>query len=151
MWLSCLRSRKVSEKKAAGAHAPFTQTPASEPQPRVGSIWPYQVLRNSPGSLAIFAAIRLASSRLSSFAADRRPGLIMSNLALSRGFTVGRLRGPAIAEVAMKTALVIVLSAVVVIVGSTLTIMNKSCKSGYHAWCNPTFTVRHHIKSRPPA
>jgi hypothetical protein len=63
---------------------------------------------------------------------------------------VGRLRGPAIAEVAMKTALVIVISALVVIVGSTLTIMNQACKSGYHAWCNPVFTVRHHIKSRPP-
>ncbi len=51
----------------------------------------------------------------------------------------------------MKTALVIVLSSVVVIVGSTLTVMNKACKSGYHAWCNPMFIVRHHIKSRPPA
>jgi len=75
----------------------------------------------------------------------------MSNLALSRAFTVGRLRGPAIAEVAMKTALVIVLSAVVVIVGSTLTIMNNACKSGYHAWCAPMSTVGHHIKSGPPA
>jgi hypothetical protein len=75
----------------------------------------------------------------------------MSNLALTRAFTVGRLRGPAIAEVAMKTALVIVLTTVVVIVGSTLSIMNKACKNGYHAWCNPTFTVRHHIKSGPPA
>ncbi len=51
----------------------------------------------------------------------------------------------------MKTALVIVLTAVVVIVGSTLTIMNKACKSGYHAWRNPMFTARHHIKTRPPA
>ena len=51
----------------------------------------------------------------------------------------------------MKTALVIVLTAAVVIVGSTLTIMNKACKSGYHAWCNPMFTARHHIMTRPPA
>jgi hypothetical protein len=51
----------------------------------------------------------------------------------------------------MKTALVIVLSAVVVIVGSTLTVMNKACKSGYHAWCAPMFTVRHPVKTRPPA
>ena len=51
----------------------------------------------------------------------------------------------------MKTALVIVLTAAVVIVGSTLTIMNKACKSGYHAWCNPMFTARHHITiGRPP-
>jgi hypothetical protein len=81
-------------------------------------------------------------------AADHR---FVSNLALSRAFTLGRLRGPAIAEVAMKTAFVIVLTAAVVIVGSTLTIMNKACKSSYHAWCNPVFTVRHHIKARPPA
>jgi len=51
----------------------------------------------------------------------------------------------------MKTALVIVLTAAVVIVGSTLTIMNKACKSGYHTWCNPMFTARHHIMTRPPA
>lgn len=51
----------------------------------------------------------------------------------------------------MKTALVIVLTTVVVIVGSTMTIMNKACKGGYHAWCAPMSTVRHHIKSGPPA
>jgi hypothetical protein len=51
----------------------------------------------------------------------------------------------------MRTTLVIALTAIVLIVGSTLTIMNKACKSGYHAWCNPMFTVRQHIKVRPPA
>jgi hypothetical protein len=51
----------------------------------------------------------------------------------------------------MRTTLVIALTAIVLIVGSTLTIMNKACKSGYHAWCNPMFTVRHHIKARSPA
>ena len=30
-----------------------------------------------------------------------------------------------------------VLIVIVLIVGSTLTIMNKACKSGYHAWCAP--------------
>jgi len=69
----------------------------------------------------------------------------LPNLARSRAFTVGRLRGPAIAEVAMKTASVSVLIAIVLIVGSTLSIMNRACKSGYHLWCAPMSTlVRHH-------
>ena len=34
----------------------------------------HQPLLNSSGSLAIFAAIRRASLRVSGFAADRRPG-----------------------------------------------------------------------------
>ena len=34
----------------------------------------YQVLRSSSGNFAIFAAILLASSFVSNFAADRRPG-----------------------------------------------------------------------------
>jgi len=75
----------------------------------------------------------------------------LPNLARSRAFTVGRLRGPAIAEVAMKTASVIAFIATVLIVGSTLSIMNRACKSGYHAWCVPMSTVRHHSKTQPPA
>jgi hypothetical protein len=36
-------------------------------------------------------------------------------------------------------------------VGSTLSIMNKACKSGYHAWCAPMSTIlRHHVKTPPP-
>jgi hypothetical protein len=31
---------------------------------------------------------------------------------------------------------------IVLIFGSTLSIMNKACKSGYHAWCAPMSTVR---------
>jgi hypothetical protein len=42
------------------------------------------------------------------------------------------------------TAIVIV---VALIVGSTLSIMNKACKSGYHAWCASTSAVRHHSKT----
>jgi hypothetical protein len=49
----------------------------------------------------------------------------------------------------MRTALVIVVAAVVV-VGSTLTIMNNACKSGVHAWCAPMSTGRH-VKAQPPA
>ena len=38
----------------------------------------------------------------------------------------------------MKTPLLIVRTAVMVGVGSTLAIMNNSCKSSHHAWCAPT-------------
>ncbi len=56
-------------------------------------------------------------------------------------------------EVAMNSPLVVVLIMIVLIVGSTLTIMNKACKRGYHAhaWCAPISTVRYHVKTRPPA
>jgi hypothetical protein len=50
----------------------------------------------------------------------------------------------------MRTAVVIVLTAVVLAVGSTLTIMNNACKSGYHTWCAPMGTIRHHVKAEPP-
>jgi hypothetical protein len=49
----------------------------------------------------------------------------------------------------MRSALVIVFTAAVV-VGSTLTVMNNACKSGYHAWCAPMSTGRHHLKAQPP-
>jgi len=51
----------------------------------------------------------------------------------------------------MNSPLLAVLIAIVLMVGSTLSIMNKACKSGYHAWCAPMSTVRHHVKTRPPA
>jgi hypothetical protein len=51
----------------------------------------------------------------------------------------------------MKTASVIVLIATVLVVGSTLSIMNRACKSGYHAWCAPMSTVRDHSRTQPPA
>jgi hypothetical protein len=53
----------------------------------------------------------------------------------------------------MNSPLLVVLIVIVLIVGSALTIMNKACKSGYHAWCAPMSTVlRHHvIKTQPPA
>ena len=46
--------------------------------------------------------------------------------------------------------LLVVLIVIMLIVGSTLSIMNKACKSGYHAWCAPMSTVRHHVKTQPP-
>jgi choline-glycine betaine transporter len=54
-------------------------------------------------------------------------------------------------EVAMNSSLLALLIVIVLIVGSTLSIMNKACKSGYHAWCAPMSTVVYHAKTRPPA
>ena len=51
----------------------------------------------------------------------------------------------------MNTPVIAVIIVVAFMVGSTLSIMNKACKSGYHAWCAPISTVRHHSKTQPPA
>ena len=52
----------------------------------------------------------------------------------------------------MNSPLLAVLIVVVILIGSTLTMMNKACKSGYHAWCAPMSTiVPHHTKTRPHA
>ena len=40
-------------------------------------------------------------------------------------------------EVTMKSPLVIVLVAVVLVTVSTLAVMNNACKSSQHAWCAP--------------
>ena len=45
-------------------------------------------------------------------------------------------------EVTMKSPLVIVLVAVVLVTISTLAVMNQACKSGQHAWCAPKSTVQ---------
>jgi hypothetical protein len=51
----------------------------------------------------------------------------------------------------MNTPVIAVIIVIALIVGSTLSIMNKACKSGYHAWCAPMFTmVRHNAKTPPP-
>jgi len=50
----------------------------------------------------------------------------------------------------MNSPLVAVLIVIALIVGSTLSIMNKACKHGYHAWCDPMFTARHQSKNQPP-
>jgi hypothetical protein len=49
----------------------------------------------------------------------------------------------------MNTPVIAAIIVVVLIIGSTLAIMNESCKSGYHAWCAPVTTLRHHIKAQP--
>ena len=52
----------------------------------------------------------------------------------------------------MNSSLLVALIVIMLIVASTLSIMNKACKSGYHAWCAPMSTlVRHHAKTQPPA
>ena len=53
-------------------------------------------------------------------------------------------------EVEMNSPVLAIIIVIVLIVGSTLSIMHKACKSGHHAWCAPMFTVSHHVK-RPPA
>jgi len=50
----------------------------------------------------------------------------------------------------MNSLLLVSLVVIVLVVGSTLSIMNKGCKSGYHAWCAPMSTVRHHVRTPPP-
>jgi hypothetical protein len=47
----------------------------------------------------------------------------------------------------MKSPLVIVLVAVAVVAVGTLAVMNKACKSNQHAWCAPTSSLWHHIKT----
>ena len=43
-----------------------------------------------------------------------------------------------------ETAMIAV--AVALVAGSGLAIMNKACKSGYHAWCSQISSIRHHVK-----
>ena len=58
---------------------------------------------------------------------------------------IGAVRGSG-REVIMKSPLVIVLVAVVLVAVSVLAIMNNACKSSQHAWCAP-MSMRHHIKT----
>jgi hypothetical protein len=47
----------------------------------------------------------------------------------------------------MKSPLVIVLVAVMLVAGGTLAVMNNACKTSQHEWCAPTSSIRHHIKT----
>jgi hypothetical protein len=49
----------------------------------------------------------------------------------------------------MNAPVAAVIVVIALILGSTLSIMNMACKSGYHAWCSLRSTIRHQ-KSRPP-
>ena len=44
----------------------------------------------------------------------------------------------------MNSPLLVVLIVIVLLLGSTLSAMNKACKSGYHLWCAPMSSFRHH-------
>ena len=44
----------------------------------------------------------------------------------------------------MNSPLLVVLIVIVLLLGSALSVMNKACKTGYHTWCDPVFSVRHH-------
>jgi hypothetical protein len=46
----------------------------------------------------------------------------------------------------MKTSVLIILAAIVLVTVSTLAVMNKACKSGDHPWCAPVASLRHHAK-----
>ena len=47
----------------------------------------------------------------------------------------------------MKTPLLIVLGAIVLMAGSGLAIMNNACKSNHHAWCAQMSDIRYHVKT----
>jgi hypothetical protein len=47
----------------------------------------------------------------------------------------------------MKTPLLIALTAVVVVAGSTLALMNNACESGHHSWCAPISDIQHHVRT----
>jgi hypothetical protein len=52
----------------------------------------------------------------------------------------------------MNSPILAVLVIIIIMIGSTLTLMNKACKNGYHSWCAPmSVLVRHHTKARAPA
>jgi hypothetical protein len=52
----------------------------------------------------------------------------------------------------MNSPLLAILVMIVILIGSALTFMSKACKSDYHAWCAPMYTlVGDHGETRPPA
>ena len=57
------------------------------------------------------------------------------------------LEGPAVAEVVMKSPLLIVITIFMLATVGTLAAMNNACRSGPHAWCAPTSRMRHYAKT----
>jgi hypothetical protein len=47
----------------------------------------------------------------------------------------------------MKTPILIILTMLVLVVGSALAVMNNACKSNHYSWCAPNLSVRHHLKT----
>ena len=50
----------------------------------------------------------------------------------------------------MNSHLLTALIVLTLIVGSAVSVVKKTCKTGYHTWCTPVFTVLHHIKTPLP-
>ena len=58
------------------------------------------------------------------------------------------LRGVSQRGYTVKTPLVIVLIAVVLVAAAgTVAVVKKACKSGDHEWCVLTSTIRHHVNT----
>jgi hypothetical protein len=47
----------------------------------------------------------------------------------------------------MRSRLFIVLVTAVLVTVGTLAVMNNACKSSQHAWCAPTSSLQHQIKT----
>jgi len=63
---------------------------------------------------------------------------------LNQGNSAGERPG---ARVNMKSPLVVVLVAIVLVAVGTLAVMNNACKTSQHEWCAPTSSMRHQIKT----
>src|SRR5262249_5056128 len=50
-------------------------------------------------------------------------------------------------EVTMRSPLLFGLVIAALVTVGTLAVMNNACKSSQHAWCAPTSSLRHHIKT----
>jgi hypothetical protein len=70
---------------------------------------------------------------------------------IQRPIKFGRSKGSGAchSEVAMNKLLLIVLTtAVVLVTGGSLAMMNTACKSSHHSWCAPISDLRQHAKTR---
>jgi hypothetical protein len=51
---------------------------------------------------------------------------------------------------AMRTTLLIALTALFLVAGGVLAVMNNACKTSHHSWCRPAQIGGHSHSSRPP-
>ena len=71
-------------------------------------------------------------------------GLLRVNVTANEHEVAGAL----VREFAMKTPLLIVLIAAIVIgAGGGLAAMNNACKKSHHPWCAPNYSLQHHSKN----
>ena len=88
---------------------------------------------------------RIEGSRRSRGLSHVARGFAVSGMWQKMSVRIGKLRLHT-GKVAMNPVIAVII-VVALIVGSTLSILNKACKSVYHAWCAPIFTPRHHSKT----